>query len=212
MSDSESNHRPRVAREKDKVSDKARCDRSELVENVAKKNEIWQSSKDLQEAGEALIAAGKDLSAREKKVQSLLAQVVTARKEVVTARIQWNLTFEVYASHTEVVARKPEDISNLALPVLEKAVNHLAPPIAVKATFNRKTRVFHVVHQPPGRAQCRIEISPDPMTPDSFVALKGKGARRALEGYPPGRWWVRALMFDSENESAYSPLVCVEVS
>jgi hypothetical protein len=50
------------------------------------------------------------------------------------------------------------------------------------------------------------------VTETSFVRLKGLGARRALEGYPIGRWWVRALMCDAEDESAYSPLVCVEVS
>jgi hypothetical protein len=213
MSESENNHRPRVAREKHKASDKARCDRSKLVETVAKNSEIWSSSKEIQSAGEALIAAGEDLAARELKVRSLLAQVASARKEVVTARVRWNGRFEVYASNAELIARKPEDLANLALIALEKAVNHLAPPIAVKVTFNRKTRLIHiVVHQPPGRAHCRIELSPDPVTPDSFKALEGGGARRALAGYPLGRWWVRALMYDTENESAYSPLVCVEVS
>jgi hypothetical protein len=109
------------------------------------------------------------------------------------------------------IAGRP--LTRLALPVRERAEHRLLPPSAVEVTYNRTTREIHIeVHHPRGRAAPRIEISPDPATPDSFVKLKGKGARRVLKDQPLGRWWVRALMIDATDESAYSPLVSVDVT
>jgi hypothetical protein len=68
-----------------------------------------------------------------------------------------------------------------------------------------------LVRKPPGNFACRIETSPNPITPTSWVAVKGKGARRALSGYPSGGLWIRALLSDNENESDYSQPVFVMV-
>jgi hypothetical protein len=213
MAKSKTNHKPRVAMETDKVSDEARCKRSQLVEDVAKDSELWKASKDIQAEGARLIAAGQKLSAKEKKLQSLLAEVISARQEILSARIEWDQHFRNYAKTAEIPTRKPEDLTRLALPVLERAEHRLLPPTAVEVTYDRTTREIHIeVHHPRGRAVPRIEISPDPATPDSFVMLKGSGARRVLKDQPLGRWWVRALMIDATDESAYSPLVSVEVT
>jgi hypothetical protein len=212
MSTSKNNHRPRVARMPDKVSVKSRQDRSILVQSNAPSCLIWQAHPSLKDAGEALVQAGLDLANREKKVQQLLAQAETARRELLSLRIAWDGRFTVYASCVEARARKPEDVTNLALPLREEASYELAPPRAVTARYDLEEKLLRIlVKRPPGDFGCRIEISPDPVSADSFQAIPGVGARAAIPGLPPGEYWVRALMIGPTGFSAYSPLVFVRV-
>jgi hypothetical protein len=212
MNPSKNNHRPRVTRGDDKLTVKSREDRSILVKNTASNSLFWQVRPEVKFSGEALIQAGSDLVDGEKLVQSLRSQTEAAEKQVVSLKIAWDECFNVYAGYAERVAIKPEDITNLGLSLLEEGSYQLAPPVSVSARWDVLTNQIRIqVRKPAGSFGCRIEISPNPITPTSFLALKGKGARRALSGYASGGWWVRALMFDNENESEYSPPVFVTV-
>ena len=209
---SKSNHRPRVAKGADKVTTKSRQDRSIVVENTAATSPIWQANTDVQNTGAALIQAGIDLAKGAATVQSLQAQTDTAEKELISLRINWDERFNIYAGTVELVALKPQDVTNLGLSLLEEGSNLLAPAISVSARYDLLTSQMRIaVRKPPGNFGCRIEISPNPITPGSFQALKGLGARRALSGYAPGGWWVRAVIVDKENESDPSLPVFVTI-
>jgi hypothetical protein len=204
------NHKPRVARSPHKRSLESREDRSELVLSTAANSPLWVG--DVKVSGENLVMAGLELAAGEALVQSLRTQMESAEKQLLSLTIAWDERFNLYAGNAEVLAVKPQDITNLALPLLEETTNKLAAPVSVSARFDVLTGLIRLlVRTPPGSFACRTEISPNPMTPTSFVALKGKGTRRALSGYASGGWWVQALMYDNENESEYSPPVFVMV-
>jgi hypothetical protein len=57
--------------------------------------------------------------------------------------------------------------------------------LAIGKAFARAIRVR-------GDHKCVIEISPDPVTPTSWLRLAGTGVRRTLSGYAEGTWWIRA--------------------
>jgi hypothetical protein len=204
------NHKPRAARSPDKRSLKSREDRSELVLSTAANSPLWVG--DVKASGENLILAGLELAAGEALVQSLRTQMESAEKQLLSLTIAWDERFNLYAGNAEVLAVKPQDITNLALPLLEETTNKLAPPVSVSARFDVLAGLIRLlVRKPPGNFACRIEVSPNPITPTSWVAVKGKGARRALSGYPSGGLWIRALLSDNENESDYSQPVFVMV-
>jgi hypothetical protein len=207
---SKNNHKPRAARGIDKRTLKARQDRSELIKSTGAQSPLWVGEVKL--TGEALIQAGIDLGMGEKLAQSLRIQADSAEKELLSLQIIWDERYGIFAGTAEIAAVKPEDLTNLALPLLEEQSYKLAPPVLVTVKYDLITAEIRIhVRTPPGSFACRIEISPNPMTPTSFVALKGKGTRRALSGYASGGWWVQALMYDNENESDYSPPVFVMV-
>jgi hypothetical protein len=199
------NHKPRAARSPDKRSLKSREDRSELILSTATNCPLWAG--DVKASGENLIMAGLELAAGEGLVQSLRAQLESAEKQVLSLTIAWDERFNVYAGNVEIVAVKPQDVTNLALLLLTEASNKLAPPVSVTAKFDVLTGRVRI----PGNFACRIEVSANPITATSWVALKGKGARRAISGYPSGGLWIRALLSDNENESDYSQPVYVLV-
>jgi hypothetical protein len=210
---SQNNHRPRAARGPAKLTVKSREDCSILVKSTAPNSAQWMADPVLQTAGTALIQAGVDLSAGEKLVQALKSQVDSAEKGVVTLKIAWDEHFNVFAGRAELNAVKPEDITNLGLTLLEESSYKLAPAISVAVRYDILTKHIRIlVHKPPGNFGCRIEISPNPIAPGSFQALKGLGARRALSGYAPGGYWVQATMIDMEDESETSPPVFVTVT
>lgn len=207
---SKNNHRPRASRGPDKVNVKSREDRSILVGNNAPSSQLWQG--DVKAKGETLIKSGLDLVAGEKLAQSLRAQAESAEKEVVTLTIAWDEHFTLYAGEVELAATKPEDVTKLGLTLLEEQSYELAAPLSVTVRYDLITSQIRIlVRKPPGNFGCRIEISPNPIVPGSWMALKGLGARRALSGYASGGWWVRALMCDMEDESEYSQPVFVMV-
>ena len=207
---SKNNHRPRVSRGPDKDTIKSRQVRSTVIQQNATNSALWVG--DVKSKGEALILAGDDLGAKAALVHGLRGQLESAEKELLTAKIEWDERYTVYAGEVELVAVKPEDITKLGMSVLEEQSYTLLPPLAVTVKYDPlAARIRILVRKPPGHFGCRIEISPNPVAPGSFVALKGWGARRAVAGYTSGTWWVRALMFDSDNESEYSLPVSVVV-
>jgi len=192
----------RAARDIDKKSAETRQYRSDLINSTASSGPIWQANRNVADAGKNVISAGKDLVAKEKAAAALEAQAATARQEVVTLTKAWDTLFNIYAGNVELVAVKPEDIKSCALVVLDVTVNTFAGPLDVIVKYDVLAALIRInVKAPPGEYRCRIEISPDPITPGSFIELKGHGARRALAGYPPGGYWVRAAMTDYDDQS-----------
>lgn len=209
---SQNNSKIRAAKEADKASGEAREKRSGLIESEAKNSPIWQANQVLQDVGKEVVVAGEDLAANRKLVHSLEAQLATARKSTVTLTQDWDDAYNVYVSTAEALATKPEDLTALALTVLEKSTHVLVPPLGVDVKFDAKANLIRiVVKRPPGEHKCRIEISPDPVAPGSFKEIKGNGARRALAGYTPGGYWIRAAMIDAGDQSDFSPPVFVQV-
>jgi hypothetical protein len=212
MSESRNNHRPRVARTPDKATLKSRRDRSSVVQKTAPSSPIWKTEPSVKAAGEALIQAGADVAAREARLLQLTSVAETARQKVISLRITWDERFAAYASSVESRAVKPEDLTNLGLPLLEESAYPLAPPLDVTVRYDLAASVIRIlVKRPPGDHGCRIEISPNPVAPDSYKEIPGDGARRTVAGLPPGGYWIQAAMVGPEGLSAYSPPVFVRV-
>jgi hypothetical protein len=62
-----------------------------------------------------------------------------------------------------------------------------------------------------GDHKCVIELSPDPVTPTSWVRLEGNGLRRALSGYAEGMWWIRAATSVATEQSDWFGPVAIVV-
>jgi hypothetical protein len=211
MAQSTNNHRPRAARAVDKVSLKAREDRSVLVGNTGPACLLWQANAGLAAAGGELVQAGVDLAAAAKAAQVLAAALETARQEMIALRIAWDEQYYVYVTSVELYATTPGDITALGLALLDEAAYKLGPP-DVTARYDRVEGLIRLHVKGAGRFKCRIEVSSDPLTPGSFQALVGNTARRALAGYPPGGYWVRAALLSAGDQSDFSEPVFVLVS
>jgi hypothetical protein len=212
-SSSTNNHRPRVARTPDKGSLEARLDRSALVQSLASGSPIWLGYPEVESAGNALIQAGVALAEGDAAARKLDADAESAVLELISARIAWDERFNVYAGQVELFAVKPEDVGALGLLLLEEGQHKLAPPLDVLAHYDRVASLLRVaVVCPAGRRRCRIEISPSPLGPGSYQEIPGHGASRALAGYAPGDYWVRAAMADARRYSEFFGPVLVTVS
>ncbi len=62
-----------------------------------------------------------------------------------------------------------------------------------------------------GPERCAIEISPEPVGDATWAQVEGNGCRRALAGYAPGTYWVRAASVRSTGKSAWCGPVAVIV-
>jgi hypothetical protein len=212
MSQSKSNNTPRVARGPDKQTVEARVARSGVVDGKAKNGPIWAVNQDLAMAGLALIQAGVELEGGDKLAATLEVEASSKRQEAVSLRITWDDRFRIYAASVELWAVKPEDVTNLGCLLLDEASYKLVSPLGLTARYDLATSEIRiVVRKPPGNFDCYIEISPNPATPGSYQELPGKGAKRALAGYAPGVWSVRAAMVSNDDQSDFTPPVLVMV-
>lgn len=158
MSKSTNNHRPRVSRGADKLSDELRKERSLIVKGTAVNCPAWLAHPGLGDAGEDLIQAGLDLGAGETLALQLTAQAETARKALVTLRVAWDEKYDIYAGNGELYAFKPQDLMALGLPVLEEASYKLAPPLGVTARYDLTEALIRImVQKPPGDFRCQVE-------------------------------------------------------
>src|SRR5689334_12509716 len=115
MSQSENTHRLRVARGPVKESITTRSGVTSVVKSKGANNALWQQHKNLKEAGEALVQAGEEMGASEKAAAIAEADALAARQLAVSKRIAFDGRFNVYADIAEIVAEKPEDLTNLGL-------------------------------------------------------------------------------------------------
>ena len=212
MPNAQNVNRPRAARGADTESIKTRTDRSGVVGATGPNGALWAVPA-VKDAGTVLVAAGTNLSAGEQLVNNLLAQLRTARKNLIGLTLTWDAAHGVFVTNVEANAKVPADITGSGLLLADRTPHLLEPPMGLLAMFDlKKSLIRATVQRPaPGKQMCLVEISPDPVGPATFKALKGYGARRTLSGYAPGTWWLRAALVDAGDQSDYFGPVSVIV-
>jgi hypothetical protein len=204
--------KPRVARQGDTASVKSREDRTNDVATTAPSSPIWQAQSSMQAAGKKLITAGANLTAGSKLVDSLEAQLTAARTALGGLTLQWDQAYDGWVVVVEEFTTLPAEITALGTSVLDVTKHPLLTPLEVTATYDPKKALIRVhVHRAAGNHPCIVEISPDPIAPGSFKRVTGNAAKRALAGYAPGTWWVRAAVSNATDESGFTTPVAVIV-
>jgi hypothetical protein len=196
----------------DKLSIKTRTDRANVVGKMAPATPLYQSDPFFKDTVDKLVQSGVDLGNAESEVVQLEAALVKARSSLDARRGAFDKAHGLCATHVETHSDKPEDVHGLGFGVLVKTAQVFAPPVNIEARYDAAKDVLriHVIYTS-GQHQCAIEISPDPVTPDSYKRLDGTGVTQALSGYAPGTYWVRAASVRSKNRSDWFGPVAVVV-
>jgi hypothetical protein len=164
------------------------------VAAVAIMAQTWTTSTAAVAAGEAKLKTDKanakaNRKALGKKVQLLRSQIQDAAPTLADAK-----------------AMGVDGRDKNSLPAL------LIAPAGGTLTLNKRIAGQFVANATavPGIRTYAVEISPEPMTPTSFVVAEGKGKTRTFKGYASGtRWWVHFASTRGQARSAWSPAVSI---
>ena len=196
----------------DKVSDQSRTARAAIVATMALKTPLYGTDTAFKDAIDKLVQSGLDLTASSAQLGKLEAELAMARATHDARVNAYDKAYGVSAASVESHSTKPEDIQSYGFAVLSKTAQPLVPPADVRVRFDAAKGLIRVrVIYPSGRHMCAVEISPNPVGPDTFVRVDGTGAIRALAGYAPGMWWIRAATLRAKEQSDWFGPVAVIV-
>ena len=196
----------------DKISDKTRSDRAEVVRSMATATPLYKTDPSFKDAVDKLIQCGEDLDAAEVQVTQLEAALIKAKSTRDVRRYAYDKAHGLCSTNVENYSTKPEDVHGFGFAVLTKSTQAFGPPINIEAKHDAAKDVLRIrVLYPSGQHQCAIEISPDPASPGSYTRLDGTGVLQVIEGYAPGTWWVRAATLRSKGRSEWFGPVAVVV-
>lgn len=155
---------------------------------------LYQTDPFFKDTVDKLVQSGLDLGVAETEVVQLEASLIKARSSLDVRRSLFDKTHGLCATHVETHSEKPEDVHGLGFAVLVKTAQPFAPPVNIEAKYDGAKDILrvHVIYTS-GQHQCAIEVSPDPVAPDSYKRLDGTGVTRSLSGYAPGTDWVGPL-------------------
>jgi hypothetical protein len=183
-----------------------------VIEANAPTSPIFTKNNDVQQAEVALVTLSTDLDAKAIKVKALELELETERAALANLLVTWDAGYDVYVSTARLYCTTAEDAKALGLPAAGVMSYTLVQPIAVYARWDGKLGAIRIrVTRAPGMRGLRLEVSPDPMTATSFLALEGDGATATLFGYAPGTWWIRAASVRARERSEFTAPVAVIV-
>ena len=192
----------------DKASSYTRTSCASTMAKQAPESALYKTISGVKASCDALAAAGTDLADAEAAVQVALTMLRQARQKRKSKIVAFDNAYNVCIAQVEKHAAAPEDVTALALTVLERKSNDLAPPVAIDAKFLLLKGIIRVrVTLPPGVKACLVEVTTDPTDPASYKRLPGTGKLRDLTGYGPGTYWFRATSLRSDGESEPTPFV-----
>ena len=196
----------------DKISDKTRSERAEVVRSMATETPLYKTDPAFKDAIDKLVQSGVDLAAAEAQVTQLEAALMKARSTRDVRRNAYDKAHSLCSANVENHSSKAEDVLGFGFAVHTRTAHSFGPPINIEAKYDAAKDVLriHVLYAS-GQHQCAIEISPDPATPGSYTRLDGTGVTQALSGYAPGTWWVRAATLRSKERSEWFGPVAVVV-
>jgi hypothetical protein len=196
----------------DKDSILSRTGRADVIETNGPKSEIWKGNTVLQDVGQKLIAAGTALKTSQTAVSSIETQLEQARGVRATRVVEYDKAYDLFVSSAEAVAKTPEDLASVGLAARVKGTYLLAAPLGIDAKFDMKAHLIRAhIQRAPGMQNCLLEISTNPEDPNGWRRLPGLGAVRALSGYSPGTYWLRAASARANEQSEFTTPVSVIV-
>jgi hypothetical protein len=188
----------------DKISDKTRSDRAEVVRSMATATPLYKNDASFKDAVDKLIQAGLDLDGAEAQVTQLEAALIKAKSSRDARRNAYDKAYGLCSTSVENYSAKPEDVHGFGFAVLTRTAQAFGPPLNIDARHDAARDVLRVrVLYASGQHQCAVEISADPATPGSYTRLDGTGVLQVLSGYGPGTWWIRAATLRAKGRSEW---------
>jgi hypothetical protein len=205
------NGKPRVEI-KDKRTIKTRTDLGNVMGKKAPTSTFVQSQPALQSSSSAVITSGQNLSDAVTNANTARAAYRTALANLKKCTDDFDSSYDLCVSHAEFYAKTPADLEDIGFTSRTRQKYAFVAPNGVVASSIAGTSVIDVeVDEPPGMRTCVVEISPEPMSPSSWVRTDGTGVRRSVSGFAPGTYWVRAANVRANSKSAYTTPVPVVV-
>jgi hypothetical protein len=196
----------------DKKSIPTRTGRAQTVGTNGPSSAIWQSQPEIQEAGKRLVDAGTLLVTLDASVQSIEAQLATARNLRDAKVVEFDAVFGVYIANAETYATTPQEVTGLGLALFSRSAHPLTAPLGIEATYDIAKGLIAIrVNKAPGLNACVIEVSSEPVGPDTWKRLDGFGGLRKLSDYPAGTHWLRAASARATEVSDFTSPVSVIV-
>jgi hypothetical protein len=205
----------RVAVGADVASDKAFVDRAQAVGAMAVLTALYATNAAFKAIIDEYVASGEALAAAQEKVNQLEAQLALARGERDQQRIVSHSWHAAATKQVELHSATPADVTSYGFVPLEIVKAGSVVPVGILAGYDHKKKVIDVhVQFPPSKntRRCILEISTDPIGAGTWHRIDGDGVKRALSGYAPGTYWIRAATSLATGRSEWFGPVSVIVS
>jgi hypothetical protein len=184
----------------------------QAMASQAPQSALYQNQPTVKTACDAVVTAGKELADAEKGVTTAKAVLANALKTRATKKAKFDSACTACVGQVEMYATKPEDVTSVALTLLERQSHDLAPPTDIEVKYDAAKGAVRVhVALPPGITKCLIEVTTNPNDETTYKRLAGVGISRKLTGYAPGTYWFRAASVRASDESAWCTPVSVIV-
>jgi hypothetical protein len=212
MSNKKKTQAARVDIGADTINIKALTDRAQVVGTMAPQTTVYQQTPVFKLAIDEYVASGVTLAASETKVSNLEAELVQARNDRDAAHTACKNCHAAAVTQVEKHNPTPSDLTSYGFKQLEIVKLGGVMPTGILWSYDHKTDLLHLHVKYAGKArESVVEISTDPIGAATYKRLDGHGAKRALAGYAPGTYWVRAATSLAGGISAWFGPVAVVV-
>jgi len=190
----------------DKVDDAARETRWKVVGDMAPKTPLYQADAGFHQVIDDYTKAGAKFVAANALIATKEAELDQARSDRDEARKVVDKCHGAAAKQVELHSVTPADLQSYGFVWLDKVTLGLVIPSKIDLRYDLLQALLHVhvKWSTPGTHRCVIEISPTPGDPASWVRLDGTGVKRALTGYAPGTWYLRAATAQAQEHSKWA--------
>lgn len=197
----------------DKASETKRYTRGVKVTNQAPGSQLCEQYPDLKAAADAVIKDTGSLKTAMDACSTAAAAFKAARTALSSAVVQWDGTYNVFITTGEKYARTANDVASIGGEPRGKTIYPLAMPLSVDFTWNRQMDQLRVhVRRAPGMRMITVQLSPSPITPESWYELDGSGAVHIVPSPAKGTWWARAQSRTAKGKSEFTSPVSVIVT
>ena len=177
----------------DKLNTQSRTERAVKIGQLLSSFPLYQQIPTLKEAMDALLRDGASLATADDQVAKDEAQAMKSRaiRDAITR--DFDASYDIVVSNLEKYAQKPADVESAGFLALERTKHQVMPPRELKAEFDYTKNVLQIrVKRAKGMQASFVEISPDPIGPNTYKRLDSIGTTHELKNYAPGTYWIRA--------------------
>jgi hypothetical protein len=196
----------------DQASDDAAIHRSKVVGNMAVNTPRYQNDPTFKAVINDQVQAGVDLNTAAIDVSLILASLAKVRGVLDAKRQDWRRANGAAIKQVEKTFPTEQEIQSYGYSVLTPSNSGLVAPSDIVVRYDLAKALLRIHVRWSSRGQkCVIEISTDPIGEGTWVQLDGSGCLRALSGYAPGTYWVRAATVRAKAQSEWFGPVAVIV-
>ena len=202
----------RVNVQPDKESTKSRTERTVKIGQLLPSFTLYQQQPNLKEAMDALLRDGTALQAADDQVAKDDAQAQKSRAVREGLTRDFDASYDIVVSNLEKYARTPADIESAGFLLGARVSHPMVPPHDLKAEFDYKKNFLLIrVKKAKGMQAAYVEISPDPVGPNTYKRLDGIGNTHEVKDYPPGTYWIRTASVRGSEMSPWLGPISVTI-